>query len=373
MGKILLLVASLVICMEGATRVILSIDPPPRWITGVDDSSCRLKWIRLHQSYHGVTGVYSVYHSIRGWALKSNIKDQGVFDGKILNTNSKGFRGKTEYDYQRNPSKNRILVLGDSFTFGLEVSDDETYPHYLEAALPNTEVLNLGVAGYGQDQMLLYLKEEGAKYHPDVVILGFVYVDMYRNLRTFFSYAKPKFKLTSGALELTNVPVPAPDRVLAEEPYHSKALDLGVILRERVLWRLGVNERKSKELTRSLFDEILATTRTIGAVPVFVYLPVYQELLDSSDDMSGGERYFYEYCQARSVSCLLLRPGFREDIKRGVKFNSQSHWNPATHKAAAQGIRDFLLNNNLIVNSSHAYPSLVSAAGQQVQSVRQHD
>ena len=52
-------------------------------------------------------------------------------------------------------------MLGDSFTFGEDVGDDETYSHHLEQLLPGTEVINLGVHGYGHDQMLIYLREEG--------------------------------------------------------------------------------------------------------------------------------------------------------------------------------------------------------------------
>jgi hypothetical protein len=201
-----------------------------------------------------------------------------VFDGKSLNSNSKGLRGKTEYQYQRTPGKQRIAILGDSFTFGEEVSDDETYSHDLEATLPSTEVLNLGVQGYGQDQMLLYLKEEGIKYHPDIVILGFAYLDIYRNIESFFAYAKPKFKLAPGGLQLTNVPVPTPDKVLTEEPYRPKALDLMVILGEKLRWNLGKNEVEAREVTWLLLDQITAATRSIGALPVFVYLPVYEEI-----------------------------------------------------------------------------------------------
>ena len=171
--------------------------------------------------------------------------------GKFVNTNAKGLRGKTEYEYARTAGKQRILILGDSFTFGTDVSDDETYSHYLESALPNTEVLNLGVQGYGQDQMLLYLKEEAVKYHPDIVVLGFAFMDTDRNLWKFFAFAKPKFQLAPDGLKLTNVPVPTPEQVLAEEPYRSKALDFAIILREKIRSLLGINEREAKELTNA--------------------------------------------------------------------------------------------------------------------------
>ena len=41
----------------------------------------------------------------------------------------------------------RILFLGDSYTFGDNVSDNETYPFYLQQMLPNTEVINMGGMG----------------------------------------------------------------------------------------------------------------------------------------------------------------------------------------------------------------------------------
>jgi hypothetical protein len=358
LSKILLFLVSLAVFMEVGARVVLSHNRLRRQVTGFDNSSYRLQWIGLHRIHQEWTGQYAIYHPTRGWTLKPGIRNMNVFEGKFLNSNSKGIRGKTEYDYPRAAGKQRILVLGDSFTFGEEVSDDETYSHDLESALPNTEVLNLGVQGYGHDQMLLYLKEEGVKYHPNVVILGFAYLDIYRNIWSFFAYAKPQFELIPGGLRLTNVPVPTPDRVLAREPYLPKALDLLVILREKVRWMLGENETEARNLTRALLDETIATTRSIGAVPVFVYLPVYEEiqplpesfhtLTAKSPPVANREQYLGAICQEQGIRCLFLRPRFEEEVKRGVDFNARGHWNPAAHRLAAQEIRSFLLGNKLI-------------------------
>jgi hypothetical protein len=360
-AKFLILIFSLLACMEGGSRLVLSINPLRRQATGFDDASYRLQWIRLRQEQREWTGPFAVYQPTRGWALKSGIQDMRVFDGTILNTNSKGVRGKTEYNYERIPGKQRILVLGDSFTFGAEVADDDTYSHYLESHLRNTEVLNFGVQGYGHDQMLLYLKEEGVKYHPDIVILGFTYIDIYRNIENFFAYAKPEFKLVSGNLQLTNVPVPTPERVLAEEPYRPKALDMLLILKEKVRWSLGKNEAEAREVTSLLFDEIIATTRSTGAVPVFVYLPVYDELEPRVALMSHyveeppvveRERYLQSYCQERGILCAFLGPQFRAGVEKGVDFNARGHWNAKAHTVAGQEVTDFLFRNSLIQNSS---------------------
>ena len=318
-------------------------------VLGDDNSSWRLFWVFLHRRHEEWTGKYSTYDPIRGWAVMPNVKNMTPFGkGKFVNSNSKGLRGATEYEYARTPGKTRILVLGDSFTFGTDVSDDETYSHYLEADLPDTEVLNLGVQGYGQDQMLLYLKEEGVKYHPDVIIVGFATLDTYRNLWKFFAFAKPKYDMTPSGLKLTNVPVPAPEQVLAQEPYRSKAADFAVILTQKIRWALGMNQREARQLTRPILDEIVATTRSIGAVPVFVYLPAYEEVDDLSASMSKHELYLYDYCGERNLPCLFLRPRFVQEIGKGAKLESRFHWNAAMHKMAAQEIADFLVARDLV-------------------------
>jgi len=363
--RVLLGLISLAIFMEGGARLVLSVHGLRRRVTGFDNSSYRLQWVGLHRIHLEWTGQYAIYHPIRGWVLKPGIRKMSVFSGKILNSNSKGLRGESEYEYQRTPGKQRILVLGDSFTFGEEVSDDETYSHDLESLLPNTEVLNLGVQGYGHDQMLLYLRDEGAKYKPDIVILGFAYLDIYRNLWTFFAYAKPKFELESGGLKLTNVPVPTPEHVLAVEPYRSKALDLMVMLQDKLLWNFGEKEAEARSLTRALLGELIVTTRRIGAVPVIVYLPVYEEieppsggsvrLKAASPPVPAREQYVRSICEEQGISCLFLGPRFRQEVEKGARFSAQGgHWNAQAHQRAAQEMAGFLLKSNLIQDRSRA-------------------
>jgi len=355
-GKILILVFSVLVCMEGGSRLVLSINTFRRRVTGFDDASYRLQWVKLHGEHKDWTGPFAIYHPTRGWALKSGIENMKVFDGTILNTNSRGVRGKIEYNYERIPGKPRIVVLGDSFTFGAEVPDDATYVHYLESHIPNSEVLNFGVQGYGHDQILLYLKEEGIKYHPDIVILGFTYIDIYRNIESFFAYAKPKFALSPSGLQLTNVPVPTPERVLAEEPYRPKSFDILFILKEKLRWTLGKNETEAREVTGQLLDEIIKTTRGFGAVPVFVYLPVNEEIAPlpqfgittKSPAVAEREQYLRGVCEKEKLPCLFLRTRFRQEVEKGVDLHPRGHWNATAHSIAGEEIKNFLSSNGLI-------------------------
>jgi hypothetical protein len=111
-------------------------------------------------------------HLARGWTLMPNLRHVQLPDGTVVSSTSRGIRGTKEYTYDKPADALRILTVGDSFTFGEQVRDDQTWSYYLQNLLPGSEVLNFGVHGYGHDQMLLYLREEGIKYHPDIVILG---------------------------------------------------------------------------------------------------------------------------------------------------------------------------------------------------------
>ena len=63
------------------------------------------------------------------------------------------------------PHRPKLIFLGDSFTFGDGLNDNETYPWVVQELLPDFEVLNLAVPGYGTCQVYLQLLEY-SKTHP---------------------------------------------------------------------------------------------------------------------------------------------------------------------------------------------------------------
>jgi hypothetical protein len=90
-------------------------------------------------------------------------------------TNALGMRGSGDVDAKR-PGELRILAVGDSFTYGHGVQDDEAYPAVLERVLRGgggaVRVWNAGVPGYSTDQEYAYLLRDGLSLAPDVVLLG---------------------------------------------------------------------------------------------------------------------------------------------------------------------------------------------------------
>ncbi len=94
----------------------------------------------------------------------------------------------------------RILVLGDSNTFGPLVSGDATYTRRLENMLEASgyavEVLNIAYGGWAADQQLEALRREGNRFKPHLVVLQFCSNDLAEILahgRGDFTGNKPFF------------------------------------------------------------------------------------------------------------------------------------------------------------------------------------
>ncbi|MDP7421345.1 MAG: hypothetical protein QGH40_05685 [bacterium] len=97
-------------------------------------------------------------------------------------TNSLGLRN--EEIGQKSAGENRVLVLGDSATFGDGVQAEDTYSERLEGFLKQRlkketiEVVNAGIIGYSSLQSLLLLESLGPVIQPDVVLVFNLHSDL---------------------------------------------------------------------------------------------------------------------------------------------------------------------------------------------------
>jgi lysophospholipase L1-like esterase len=113
-------------------------------------------------------------HPAIGWVLRP---DQDAFtQAEPLHINTAGLRDDDEV-LAKPRSERRVLVIGDSVTFGNGVATQKTYPAVLEELLAQrgvqARVLNGGVQGYDIHQEASFLHERGWDFEPDVVVLGF--------------------------------------------------------------------------------------------------------------------------------------------------------------------------------------------------------
>lgn len=101
--------------------------------------------------------------------------------------NSQRLRSNRSYEVGKLRGTYRILVLGDSFTFGAGCNYADTWPHLLEEKFVSrglkVEVINAGVPGYGTLEEWERLKELYNIFKPDLVLLTVIYNDPMDDLR----------------------------------------------------------------------------------------------------------------------------------------------------------------------------------------------
>ena len=100
-----------------------------------------------------------------------------------------------------------VLAVGDSYTYGEEVSDDESWPAFLQTKLARP-VVNGGVSGYGFDQIVLRAEVLALQTRPGTIVAAFIADDIRRTeLSRLWGAEKPYFDLDGDRLLLRNVPV----------------------------------------------------------------------------------------------------------------------------------------------------------------------
>lgn len=145
------------------------------------------------------------YDEILGYVPRKGFQGVGNAWGTEVTIDGQGFRSNGNAV----PSNGRpVLAVGDSFTFGDQVNDHETWPARLETML-GRPVLNAGVFGYGMDQIVLRAERIVPIHRPEFVVVGLIDDDIDRCQLSCRYAEKPYFTIENERLELRNVPVPA--------------------------------------------------------------------------------------------------------------------------------------------------------------------
>lgn len=92
--------------------------------------------------------------------------------------NADGLHDRLDYTIHKSKETYRIIALGDSYTYGLNINTKDNFTEQLEVILNNItckskntfEVINLGVWGYDLQYSLERFTLKGKKYTPDLII-----------------------------------------------------------------------------------------------------------------------------------------------------------------------------------------------------------
>ena len=290
----------------------------------------------LQEPDYETTGHQYLFDAKLGWR---NIPDySAATHDRELNINSKGLRDR-DYPYEKPAGTTRILALGDSFTWGYGVADSEIYTEVLErmyarqptsetpaAARESIEILNAGVSGWGNDQQYLFLIDDGLKYDPDIVVVGFFLLNdpIENTLSRVYEMNKPVF--LDEDLTIGNTPVTRPRYYPMEE-----------------------TEVEPVPLTLAIFKGMAKQCAEHDAKLVIMK---FGRFLNQSEEVVDREREFAdELATWDDVHYLDLDAAFdqREHSQEALtEGNHDGHWNAFGHQVTAEILGQFLHEQGLI-------------------------
>ena len=108
---------------------------------------------------------------ILGYRLSENFSktiNKVNWNNVKVSTNSNGLRNSSDFYLDK---KYNILTVGDSYAFGDQVSDHETWQSCLNKKFKNINFLNGGVFGYSTSQAILHADNLSSKIKPDKLIV----------------------------------------------------------------------------------------------------------------------------------------------------------------------------------------------------------
>lgn len=281
-----------------------------------------------------------------GWRHRPGAED--IWDGQIVRINAKGLRGP-EIAYDRTPGSLRVLFLGDSVTFGDGLAnDDETLPARIAGALSGrigrpVEAINAGVSGYSPWQEGKFLKREGFRYSPDLVVLTFVLNDVTEKFElALFDGAGEGWQLTHTHtsridqwLDKTNVTrgvqmLAARLRFGADTKAGARAVEQ-LTVRSLVDFPQRADVRRAWDITFAEFDEVLGLCRERGVPLVILVSPFAFQL--EREGLDAPQREMARYAEDRRVTLFDLLGPLRDHMRREQR-SPQFYFIDSNHYAA---------------------------------------
>ena len=294
------------------------------------------------------------------------------FSGKSKNldydidlfTNDIGLR--MDGKWSNNNMDHKILVLGDSYTFGTGVEFDETYSTVLLSKLnklnivKTNDLLNTGIPAWGTSQELLMLQKILDTNIPRLVILQICENDFDNNIQYGLH------KVINDSLHFIK-PVPTSrDKIRSYTKYipfynylvqNSHLINLYrrcliLIIKGELSKQLKYsyeNDRFSLNkdderwvLMEKILDKVVTITKSRNIVILPIFIPSGGNKIQEMGFNPLAELLF-SFFKENSIDFIDFNYlGFDNSLR----FSSDGHWKPLAHKIAADSIYNHIINKS---------------------------
>jgi len=250
------------------------------------------------------------------------------FRSGAVQLNGPGFRER-RFDAVKPAGTYRIAVVGDSFTWGNGVRQQDRYSDLLQTRLPeHIEVLNFGTPGANTPEHRTLVEHLLGEVHPDFLLLQWYVNDVEDDDSRGRPAFKPLFPIRTVHNWLNDA---SALYTVANMQWAESQVALGMTtsyvtyLRNR----LGDPNSHDSQLDRTLLLEIISLCRRAG-VPIGIVL-----FPDTAGDL--GDKYPFGYlhervldtCRAQNLTCLDLRSDFALVKDRRLLWASRLDHHPS--------------------------------------------
>lgn len=278
-----------------------------------------------------------------GWKYKPDSQATRTFSADItysIKINRDGFR---DNEFSKGNDHLKIMVLGDSMTFGLETDQASIFTNLLEIELNSKlkpvpiDVMNFGITGFSTAQELLTLRKYGPEYKPGLVLLMLFEDNDFTDNITSFQGGRfaPHFRLKDDKLIFYGCPSRS-ERILTWLRDHST---LFFVLTQKTGWgpkllrrRYDVDEQGQITLVIKLLEEI------------FLYVgrqKINFHLFYITDTVIGNTRLadIQTFSEQKGIPITTI------PLREEERVNGNGHWNEKGHRAVTEIIANQIFND----------------------------
>jgi lysophospholipase L1-like esterase len=343
-AKLLLACASILltfVVLEAAFRLLD--------LRGFHQNRTRGEWMKaMRPKEEGIRWVWPLFRPHAEFTLAYDSNPRGYFDegnGLTYRMNNQGFRGR-DFSTAKPEGVFRIMLVGDSFTFGEGVRLEDTFAVGVERILRaelgtkvDLEVLNVALGAWGTRAEYHYLMKEGLGFEPDLVVLVFVPndaqyaggLDIWQDFRAIYEAPALLRRSYLGSWVYSNVA-----RIVLGRRYVEGLVDGAMAKREE--WT-G---------TMAMLKDMRRFVNEAGSRYAIVIFPFMYELNDRYP-IAPVHELVGEAAREKGIPYLDLLPSFIGRSYTDLWVHpSDQHPNERGHEIAARAMADFLISEELI-------------------------
>jgi lysophospholipase L1-like esterase len=287
--------------------------------------------------------------------------------------NEHGFRDARNYSTPKPEDNVRVLLLGDSFTFGQGVNYDQAWPVKTEKMLINqgnnsVELVKAGVQGMDSRSEFILLKRLLEKYQIDVVVVGFLINDLYTNSLYGIEESKDDELIDKGRRleeEWSQTSKQVFMKGSLESEFHLLTLAKRMVISiDEVYCRLYIaapnrggwlNKELPKEaveklkVTEVIFQEMARYLNSLGKKLIVVSIPQQFQVLYYEDsqkspsiDVELYDRHFTQFAERNHFTWITTLDNFARfnQDKSKLFYRLDGHLTPAGNDLVANAFLD---------------------------------